>query len=439
MEPTATRRKPRVLNVVDNRPLAKAIGENVRRLRTAAKLTQRELAQPRYTPAYVSALENALTKPSMAALHYFGERLGVPIGAFLPAEPGRADRLGADLRLASGDYAGALGEYQSLLDSAVPDRARAEILRGIAESLCRLRRGAEAVAPAAESAARFERLQRAADAAYAGYWLAYAHYLADNSGEARTILKTLLERVREGMEVLPDFRFRLLVALANVENWEGEPQRALAYLEEARGRVSDLDDGRRATLLMNLSRSYGDVGDDEASLQAGSQALVLFQVLHARQEIASMENTLSLAMLHLGHLERAHAFAAQAREHADVMPEATFLPHVLDTEAQIALAEGNHEAALQKLAEAAADADGGRNPEASAAIHYTRARVLAAEGRPDHALDEFRLAAQGYRDLRFAGRLRPLLSEWAELLDRLGKPAEAVVLYREAMALKSRG
>lgn len=433
----STQRKARVVKVVDNRPLANAIGANVRRLRTAAKLTQRQLAEPRYTPAYVSALENGLAKPSMAALQYFAERLAVPIGAFLPPEPGQANRLEADLRLASGDYEGALSAYRGLLEQASGARARGEILRGMAESLCRLRRGGEAIGPAAESVVIFERLHRNADLAYANYWLAYAHYLADSSAEARSILKMLLDRVRQGLDVFPDFRFRVLVALADIENWEGDHNGALAYLEEARGQVADLDDYRRAILLLNLSRSYGDVGDDEASFRAGSQALGIFRILEARQEVASLENTLALTMLRLGNLDRAREFVHQARQHADVMPDMSLLPHVLDTEAQIALARGEPEEALQKLAEALRAAERDKNPEAVAAIHHTRARVLAAQGQTDQAVVEFGRAAEAYRHLGFTGRLRPVLSEWADLFGQIGKPAEAVELYREALALKS--
>jgi tetratricopeptide (TPR) repeat protein len=436
--PRSTQRKARVVNVVDNRPLARAIGANVRRLRAAARLTQRQLAEPRYTPAYVSALENGLAKPSMAALHHFAERLGVSIGAFLPSDPGPADRLEADLRLASGDHEGALSEYRGLLEQPAGERARAEILRGMAESLCRLRRGGEAIGLAAESAAIFERLRQDADLAYAHYWLAYSHHLADNSDQARAILKEVLDRVRQGLDVLPDFKFRVLVALANVENWEGEYDRALAYLEEARGQVADLDDFRRAILLQNLSRSYGDLGDDEASFRAGSQALGIFRILEARQEVTSLENTLALTMLRLGNLERASEFADQAHQHAAVMPDTSFLPHVLDTEAQIALARGEPDDALEKLTEAALEADRGKNREAAAAIHHTRARALAAQGQADQAVVEYDQAAQAYRDLGFAGRLRPVLSEWAELCGQIGKPSEAVELYREALALKPR-
>jgi tetratricopeptide (TPR) repeat protein len=94
--------------------------------------------------------------------------------------------------------------------------------------------------------------------------------------------------------------------------------------------------------------------------------------------------------------------------------------------------------ALEKLAEAARDAEGGRNPEAGAAIHHTRARVLAAQGQTNQAVVEYDQAAQAYRDLGFTGRLRPVLSEWADLYGQIGKPTEAVELYREALALKPR-
>jgi tetratricopeptide (TPR) repeat protein len=111
---------------------------------------------------------------------------------------------------------------------------------------------------------------------------------------------------------------------------------------------------------------------------------------------------------------------------------------VLDTEAQIALARGEPEEALQTLAEAARAAERDKNPEAVAAIHHTRARVLAAQGQTDQAVVEFGRAAEAYRELGFTGRLRPVLSEWAELFGQIGKPAEAVELYREALALKPR-
>lgn len=433
---TSTSRKPRIVHVVDNRPLAKEVGGRIRRLRAAAGLTQRELAEPRYTGAYVSALENGLAKPSMAALHYLAGRLGVPLKDFLPGETARATRLDADLRLASGDHEGALAEYQRLLSAETTDRERGEVLCRIAEAHARMRRGREATTPAAEAVAIFQRLGREADVAYASYWLAYGHHLADNTGEARTILRQILEQVRQGLDVLPDFKFRLLVALADVDVWEGNAERALAYLEEARAQVTELDSWRRATFLLNLSRSYRALGDDEASFRVGSQALALFQSQAAAREVASLENTLALTLVRLGHLDRAHDYAEQAHRHADALTDSSFLASVLETEAQIALADGDLSTALERLSAADAAAEATANGEVLAASHHTRARVLGAQGDAAGALDEYALAAKAYRELELTGRLRSLLADWAELLSQQGRANEALHLYREALALR---
>ena len=60
----------------EDRDLAEQIGVRLRAARLRAGLTQREVAEGRYTKAYVSALENGLIKPSMAALRFLAERLG---------------------------------------------------------------------------------------------------------------------------------------------------------------------------------------------------------------------------------------------------------------------------------------------------------------------------------------------------------------------------
>ncbi|GAA4253124.1 helix-turn-helix transcriptional regulator [Dactylosporangium darangshiense] len=53
------------------------IGRRVFELRTARGLTQRQLAEPRYTAAYVSSVEAGRRTPSTDALIHFAQRLGV--------------------------------------------------------------------------------------------------------------------------------------------------------------------------------------------------------------------------------------------------------------------------------------------------------------------------------------------------------------------------
>ena len=106
---------------VDQSVLARNIGARIRRARVAAGLTQQQLAAGRYTKAYVSALENGLSKPSMAALSFFAERLGLPSSRFLEDQLEGWTRLQADLELAAGRWQQAVDAYQALLEQ--PSRA----------------------------------------------------------------------------------------------------------------------------------------------------------------------------------------------------------------------------------------------------------------------------------------------------------------------------
>src|SRR3990170_8015864 len=89
---------------VQDRPLAQAIGARLRVERRRRSLTQAALAGERYTKAYISALENGLAKPSMAALNYLAGRLGIPATRLLSEEGSTWTRLEVDVRLAAGDW-----------------------------------------------------------------------------------------------------------------------------------------------------------------------------------------------------------------------------------------------------------------------------------------------------------------------------------------------
>ena len=54
---------------------------------------------------------------------------------------------------------------------------------------------------------------------------------------------------RAGLAVAPDFRFRLLTQLGNVETWDGEPARGLSYMEEARALLGESSLRQRAAFL----------------------------------------------------------------------------------------------------------------------------------------------------------------------------------------------
>jgi transcriptional regulator with XRE-family HTH domain len=425
--------KTRRVIVVDNSAVARRIGDRIREARTRAGLKQADLARGRYTPAYISALERGLAKPSMAALSFISERLGVSPRELFGEDGSTASRLEADLLLASGQHEEALDRYNTLLEAAAAPRARAEILRGMAEALCRLGRGEETVRLASEAAEIFDAQRQPADAALARYWLAYAHYLQDNPAEARSLLQELLGAVRSGLEVAPDFRFRLLAGLGMIESWDGKPEQAIAYMEEARALIGEMSIGQRAAFLSGLALQYRQAGDLERSIRAGMESLALYRSLDAVRDEAALEINMGLSFVELGNLRPAVNHVRRARELAGRLDDPRLDSQVAEAEAQLAMKRGDDAAAEERLAHAIGAMEHGGSWLAAVGAYVTRARMQAGRGDEAGAQGSFEAAARILRDHRSASRLRALLAEWAELRTRIGDLAGANRLYAEAL------
>jgi tetratricopeptide (TPR) repeat protein len=413
--------------------LARRVGERIRVARRQAGMTQSQLAGDRYTKAYISALETGITRPSMVALNFVADRLGLPASHFLGDSHPTWTRLEVDMRLASGEWAGAAEGYRALVGTELSDLSRAEVLRGLAEAEARQDHGREAIAAGSEAVRIFAGMGRHADEALARYWMAYGTYLTDNEADARTQLQGLLAQVRDGLQVEPEFEMRVLTALAAVESRVGEHARSLAYLEEARGLADDLDDRRRATFLFNLAITYRETGDVEAAIRVGQQGLALYRAAGAPFESATIENDLALAYLAMGNLDRATEMATEAHEQFEAAGDDRFLAAVLDTEAQIALAGGKHDRALALAARShqLARETGNRLVETVALI--TAARVLRARGDRAGAEQRYKAAAELARAGSGQGRLRDLLGEWADLRAEAGDFQGAYELTSEAV------
>jgi tetratricopeptide (TPR) repeat protein len=418
-----------------DRELAHRIGERIRDARRRAGLTQQQLAGDRYTKAYVSALETGIARPSMVALSYLSERLGLPASHFIDEGHPTWTRLEVDMRLAAGEWQAAADGYRTLLDGTQDDGVRAELLRGLAEASARLDRGKETIAAASEAARLYADAGREADAALARYWLAYGLYQSDNEPDARSLLTALLEQVRSGLAVEPDFEMRLLTSLAAVESHTGQAARALAYLEEARGLAADLDDRRRAAFLFNLAIGYREVGDFEAAIRAGTQGMALYRAAGAIFESARIENDLALAYLATGQVDRARELAADARDQIEATGDERWMAAVLDTQAQVALAAGDADRAMELAEAARTAADRSGNAYVGLVAMITEARALRASQRLEEAEARFGEAARTARESRVPNRLREVLREWADLRAERGDHRGAYELTSEALTV----
>jgi tetratricopeptide (TPR) repeat protein len=420
--------------VVDHSALAREIGARLRAARLKAGLTQQQLAQGRYTKAYVSALEHGLVKPSVAALTFFAERLGIaPSDLLVGAQPAWT-RLEADLLLAAGRWQEAADAYRTLLETETDQGRRAELLLGLAEALARLDHPADSAAVATEAHELFTRAGDRARAALAAFWLAAAEYALDNLQEARSILQTTLDAVRGGLAVEPGFKQRLLMALSSVESRAGNHSVALSYLEEVRSDVGELDLRRRAAFYFDLAYSYRELGDYEAALRMGLSSLTLFRASEAELEVAAVENDLALAHLALGNLERAAAYAREAEARFRRLGDTRMLAHVLETRAAIAHQGGALEEALDLARQALQVADASANPKARLAALLRLAQINDALDARDEALATFAQAAELARALGQRARIREVLAAWADALERAGRLEEAYRVAREALA-----
>jgi len=260
------------------------IGTRMRRLRVAKGMTQRELAEPKYTHAYVSTIEAGRRNPSRDALEHFAAKLGVDVDELLTGKPADLEaKLTARLMEARIDLsAGRLGGADEALTSIAREAKRYRLSRieGKAEDARGLlleRRGKPEEA--------LERYQRAEEIVQSGP----ADALADAvSGKARCfqalgdvryaihILESLMDSFdRDGIRD-PNALARLYSSLLDAYMDAGLLERAAASaleLERLGPRLSD--PVRIGQMHMHVAHVYlvqGRVEDAQHSLQRAEDA-----------------------------------------------------------------------------------------------------------------------------------------------------------------------
>ncbi|MFI9453005.1 helix-turn-helix domain-containing protein [Amycolatopsis sp. NPDC052450] len=169
------------------------VGGRLRRLRAERGLTQRELAEPHYTAAYVSSVETGARTPSGDALRHFAARLGVDTGELLGVTSPRDDvRLDLDIASAASDFLAG---------------------KGSAPKMRRLAR-------------RAEKIGRARQAGLAWLWLARF-----TEGDTRPRLVAAAEAALG--DDIPPYRELAAALRANVLIGRGEPHHAMHLLRTA--------------------------------------------------------------------------------------------------------------------------------------------------------------------------------------------------------------
>lgn len=273
------------------------VGRRVLRLRTERGLTQRQVAEPAYTPAYISTLEAGRVRPSEAALRHIAERLGVTHEELTTGQPAH---LATELRLRLTEAqralaTGAADEAAVLYEELSAEAERHELVREHASAQLGLGECALETGRLAVARAHFETADGLLTAAGAPLpqrapvirARAVAHYLSGSLRYACYLLESALDELNTGGLHDPDALVLLYTASIAPYMDMGAHARAAQAAELALALAPHVAD---PALVAQMHRSVartllaeGKVAQADASL---AKAAELYQQLQIRTELA---------------------------------------------------------------------------------------------------------------------------------------------------------
>lgn len=418
------------------------IGRRVQQLRTERGLTQRQLAEPAYTPAYISTLEAGRVRASDEALRHIAGRLGV---AYEELASGRPAHLATDLRLrltgaqrvlADGRAEEAAVRYAALLAEAERHGLgceQAAALLGLGE--CALETGE--LAKAREVFERAEECQAGESLPVrvpAVRGRAVAHYLAGELRYAVYLLESALDELNRGGLHDPDALLLLYASVIGPYMDMGAHARAAQAAEFALALAPQAGD---QALIARMHRSVartllaeGRLGEADASL---AKAAELYRRLCLRTELANCHWMRGYVCAQNGELERAEAELRQA--YAMLSETRACLYR---SQAAVELADVLHR--RDKSAEAAELLRGvlGDFSSERGAVHAAAAHrllgIIAEDARDTEAAEEHYVRALSLLERAgAAGDLADLCRLLGDLLRRTGRTEAALDAYRTGL------
>ena len=418
------------------------IGRRVQRWRAERGLTQKQLAEPAYTPAYISTLEAGRVRPSDEALKHIAERLGV---AYDELVTGRSARVATELRLqltdaqrtlATGDTEAAVTAFSAVLAQAeaaglVEERVAALI--GLGE--CGIDTG-----DLDEARSRFE----LAEAALRGAPLtarvpalrgrALAHYLAGELRYAVYLLESTIDELNRSGLHDPDALLLLYASAIGPYMDLGAHARAAQAAELALALAPQAGD---PALVARMHRSVartllaeGRIAEADASL---AKAAELYRGLQIRTELAHCHWMRGYVCAQNGDLERAEEELREARAMLSAKRAALYTSQVAVELADVLHRRGKSEEAAGLLREVLSDLSPERGALHSAAAHRLLG-IIAEDARDTEAAEEHYVRALSLLERAgAAGDLADLYRLLGDLFRRTGRVEAALDAYRTGL------
>jgi tetratricopeptide (TPR) repeat protein len=431
---------------INSAAASETIGQRLRRLRTDRRLSQRELASPGVSYAYISRIEAGTRQPSVKALRMLARKLGVS-AEYL--ETGR--ELGAtehrELELADAELAIRLADDSSAAEETLTriveealqagDRGMATRAR-IALGLAAVRQGRhpEAIAQLEEALGERPVSPVTRPDIYATLGRSYvAAGMNDRAVELfDRCLADITEQAPENTAAQVRFATYLSQALANV----GDLGRAQTVVMDALERAKGFSDPyTQVRLYWSLARLASLRGQAQVALDHVRRAIALLE---------ATEDTLQLARAHLlcaaimnlqGRGVEARPQLVLAERMLGESPDRVDLASLRAEQAKSAALLGEPEEAIERARESL-ELIGDDDPAEQGGALYALAQGLALTGEIEESDEAFRravdlLAEEGHwRECAVAYRT------WARLLRQTGREAEALDVLERAADLAAR-
>ncbi|MEV7197268.1 helix-turn-helix transcriptional regulator [Streptomyces sp. NPDC093510] len=427
------------------------IGRRVQRLRGERGLTQRQLAEPAYTPAYVSTLESGKVRPSETALRHLAQRLDV---SYEELATGRPAHLAAGLRLrltdarralATGAPEDAAGLFHALHEEAVEHALvdeRAEALLGLGD--CLLESGELTDArdrfAAAERLLADEPLPRRVPAIRGR---ATAHLLTGELRYACYLLESTLDELDASDLHDPDALLLLYTASIAPYMDMGAHARAAHAAELALALAPRVDDPALvAGMHRGVARTLiaeGRIAEADASL---AKAQELYRRLHIRTELAHCHWMRGYVHAQDGDLEHAETELRTARDILASKRAALFTEQVEVELADVLRRRGKAEEAealLRPLLTADDEDEGagalgaGRGAVHAGGAHRLLGLIAEERGDTERAEEHYCAALSLLERSSAVGDLADLCRLLGDLLRRTGRVEAAMDAYRTGL------
>jgi len=393
------------------------IGTRVKRLRLARGMTQKELAEPKYTYAYVSYIESGRRNPSKEAVEHLASKLGVTPDELLTGRPAdlipRLELKLQEARIALSD--GHVAEAADALRAIVREARRYRVPRLEARAEEGLGLWSERQGNPEEGLEHHERAEQLLRAEPPTEWVdavAGKARCLEAMGDVRYaifLLESLLDRLEREKLRDPDALSRLHASLVFAYLDAGVYRKAAESARELEAMAPRVGDPLRvAHMQMNVARLFlqeGRVEDAQRSLRRAEET---YRNLNLKTEMAGAHLALGYVATWDGDLPTARA----------------------ELELAIAMFEETH-----------------NTPDLTRGLNEL-AKVEHREGRSDRAVallercigilgsSDAPILAEAHRELgRAIGASDPSLAEKhlrtaIELYERTAQPFEIAITYR---------